>query len=129
MCVLGGAPPVAATKAACPLAGAGPKNSPSGFRFRPPHPTGFPLRDCSLFVQPLGRGFDLLAFRARRKEETTRTRSADQGLSEIFLSQFAPGSFSASDPDAVLAAGEGTPVEPAIAGQHLEACLAEERWP
>src|SRR4029079_6842293 len=103
-----------------PLAGQTKKNSPSRFRFRPPHPTGFPLRDCSRFVQPLGRGFDLLALRARRKEEPTRRRSPDQDLSEMFLSQFASGSFSAGDPDAVLAAGEGPPVEPPVAGEHFE---------
>ena len=65
------------------------RDSPSRFRFRPPRPTGLSPRDCSLFVRPLGRGFDLLALRARRKEEPMRSRSPDQDQASTFLSQFA----------------------------------------
>src|SRR5262249_28897575 len=38
-------------------------------------------------------------------------------------------SSSRGDPDAVLASGERTPVEPAVAGKDLEAGLGEERVP
>src|SRR3954471_1785191 len=105
------------------------RDSPSRFRFRPPRPTGLSPRDCSLFVRPLGRGFDLLAPRARRKEEPTQTTSRDQGQASTFLSQFARRLFATGDPDAVLAAGEGPAVEPAVALEHLEAGLGEERVP
>src|SRR5207244_12682666 len=91
-------------------------------------PTGPSLRDCSLFVRPLGRGFDLLAFRARRKEEPMRTASPDQDPPETFFRNLR-GSIPARDPDAVLTAGEGPPVEPAVAGGHLDAGLGEERVP
>jgi len=91
--VVGPFVPVAATgvrsrKKAGPLRGR-TRDSPSRFRFRPPHPTGPSPRDCSLFVRPLGRGFDLLALRARRKKEPMRTRSPDQDPASTFLSQFA----------------------------------------
>src|SRR4029077_8737281 len=58
-----------------------------------------------------------------------RTPSPDQDPPETFLSQFASGSFSAGDPYAVLAAGERAPVEPPVAGEHVEARLGEERVP
>src|SRR5262245_52799636 len=105
------------------------KISPSRFRFRPPRPTGLSLRDCSLFVRPLGRGFDVLALRARRQEELMRTPSPDQALAETIVSQFASGSLSAGDPDTVLAAGERPAVEPAVALEDLQAGLGEERVP
>ena len=54
-----------------------------------------------------------------------RTQSPDQDLAETILSQFARGSFSARDPDAVLAPGERPAVEPAVALENLEARLAE----
>src|SRR5262249_53978202 len=79
-------------KSGRPPCGGRTKVSPSRFRFRPPRPTGPSPRDCSLFVRPLGRGFDLLAFRAWRKEEPMRTPSPDQDLAETILSQFASGS-------------------------------------
>src|ERR1700751_5945122 len=58
-----------------------------------------------------------------------RTPSPDQDPPETFLSQFASGSFSAGDPHAVLASGERTPVEPAVAREHVEAGLGEKRLP
>jgi TrmH family RNA methyltransferase len=47
------------------------RDSPSRFRFRPPRPTGLPPRGCPLLVEPLGRGLDLVACRARRKQQPT----------------------------------------------------------
>src|SRR5690349_4154036 len=52
------------------------KNSASRWRFRPPRPTGLPPRGCPLFVEPLGRGFDLVALRARCKGEAIRSVAA-----------------------------------------------------
>src|SRR5207248_7524159 len=70
------------------------KDSPSRLRFRPPRPTGLPPRGCPLFVEPLGRGFDLLALRARCKGETTVPSRRVQGgcvkkISKIADSLFA----------------------------------------
>src|SRR5581483_9671177 len=58
------------------------KNSASRWRFRPPRPTGLPPRGCPLVVEPLGRGFDLVALRARcRGEATARAEGAQDELS------------------------------------------------
>src|SRR5581483_5634956 len=54
-------------------------NSASRLRFRPPRPTGLPPRGCPLVVEPLGRGFDLIALRARCKGEPIASRGAVQG--------------------------------------------------
>src|SRR5205823_8509159 len=56
----------------------GPYFSASRSRFRPPRPTGLPLQGCPFFVEPLGHGFDLVAFRARCKGEATRCWAAAQ---------------------------------------------------
>jgi hypothetical protein len=55
------------------------KNSASRWRFRPPRPTGLPPRGCPLFVEPLGRGFDLVALRARCKGEGIGFTQTAQG--------------------------------------------------
>ena len=77
--------------------------SASRWRFRPPRPTGLPLRGCPLFVEPLGRGFDLVALRARCKEEAIGFARPVQVASRNNFSQFA-GNSSVGDPDGVLAA-------------------------
>ena len=48
---------------------------------------------------------------------------------QLFCRNLRRRSFSEGDPDAVLAAGERPPVEPAVAREHLEAGLGEQRVP
>src|SRR3954453_21139993 len=108
---------------------AGPlNNSASRRRFRPPRPTGLPLRGCPLFVEPLGRGFDLVALRARCKEELMGWREAMQEEApQQFLAICSKSS--ACDPDGVFAAVVRPSVEPAVARFDPEPCFCKQCVP
>ena len=92
---------------------AGPFVSASRLHFRPPRPTGLPLQGCPFFVEPLGRGFDLVALRARCKREATGY--AGTGVKGDRVAKIRAICGACGDPHGVLAAGVRPTVEPAVA--------------